>query len=172
MIARAVVQVERRSGGEGCCCHPGRTEPPSTPLATIRVLDDAQLGDRCRRHEASTPSTIPFDKVNRSDPAALHDQVAAQIRRAIADGEAHMGQRLPPARDLAAVLGVNPNTVLKALRVLRDEGLVEFRRGRGIRVAGTPERSAVIAHAHELVTLARDHGLKRDELLAIVQQVP
>lgn len=38
------------------------------------------------------------------------------------------GDRLPPARDLAAVLGVNPNTVLRALRTLREQGLVEFRR--------------------------------------------
>ena len=62
----------------------------------------------------------------------LHLRVAAELRRAIADGEAKPGERLPPARDLAAVLGVNSNTVLRALRRLRDEGLLEFRRGRGI----------------------------------------
>ncbi len=76
--------------------------------------------------------------VKQSDPASLHDQVAAQIRRAIADGEAGPGERLPLAKDLAAVLGVNKNTVLRALHTLRDEGLLEFRRGRGITVAGTP----------------------------------
>ena len=42
--------------------------------------------------------------IDRSDPVSLHDQVAAQIRRAIADGEAHPGERLPLAKDLAAVL--------------------------------------------------------------------
>ena len=84
-------------------------------------------------------------KVHRDDPTDLHEQVAAEIRRAIIDGEAKPGERLPPARDLAAVIGVNSNTVLRALRTLLDEGLLEFRRGRGITVAGTPERGAVIA---------------------------
>jgi GntR family transcriptional regulator len=113
-----------------------------------------------------------FDvKVNRSEPLDLHDQVAAEIRRAIADGEAKPGERLPPARDLAAVLGVNTNTVLRSLRGLRDEGLLEFRRGRGISVAGTPERGAVVQRARELVTFARHHGYSVDELIEIIEDV-
>ena len=78
-------------------------------------------------------------KVDRSESVALHDQVAAELRRAIAAGEASPGERLPPAKDLAAVLGVNINTVFRALRLLRDEGLLEFKRGRGVTVAGTPD---------------------------------
>jgi GntR family transcriptional regulator len=97
-------------------------------------------------------------KVDRDEPTQLYEQVAGEIRRAIADGEAKPGERLPPARDLAAVLGVNTNTVLRALRQLRDEGLLEFRRGRGISVAGTPQRGAVVEKARELVRFARQHG--------------
>jgi GntR family transcriptional regulator len=109
--------------------------------------------------------------IDRSDPTLLHDQVAAQIRRAIADGEARPGERLPPARDFAAVMGVNTNTVLRAMRLLRDEGLLEFRRGHGIRVAGTPQRGAVIDRARELVSFAREQGYQRDELVRIIEQV-
>jgi GntR family transcriptional regulator len=116
-------------------------------------------------------STMFYVKVNRSEPLDLHHQVAADIRRAIADGEAKPGERLPPARDLAAVLGVNTNTVLRSLRVLRDEGLLEFRRGRGISVAGTPERGAVVQRARELVTFARHHGYSVDELVEIIEDV-
>ena len=91
---------------------------------------------------------MPDFQVDHADPAFLHEQVAAEIRRAIADGEAVPGERLPPARDLAKVLGVNTNTVLRSMRQLRDEGLVEFRRGHGITVSGqAPQRSAVIARA-------------------------
>ena len=79
-------------------------------------------------------------KVDKADPTDLYQQVAGEIRRAIADGEAKPGERLPPAKDLAAVLEVNANTVLRALRLLRDEGQPQFRRGRGISVAATPER--------------------------------
>jgi len=110
--------------------------------------------------------------VNRSDPDPLHDQVAAQIRRAIAEGEAGPGERLPVARDLAAVLGVNKNTVLRALHVLREEGLLEFRRGRGITVAGTPQRGAVLARARDLLDFARHHGFAREELIQMIESLP
>lgn len=110
-------------------------------------------------------------KVSRDEPVQLHDQVAAEIRRAIADEEAKPGDRLPPARDLAAVLGVNTNTVLRALRALRDEGLLEFRRGRGITVAGTAPRGAVVEQARGLVHFARQHGYRLDELIDIIKTV-
>jgi DNA-binding transcriptional regulator YhcF (GntR family) len=61
----------------------------------------------------------------------------AEICRAIAGGQALPGERLPPARDLAAVPRMNRNTVSRALRLLRDEGLPEFRRGHGTTMAGT-----------------------------------
>ncbi len=66
------------------------------------------------------------------------------------------------------MLGVNTNTVLRALRLLRDEGLLEFRRGRGISVAGTPAHGAVVDKAHELVLLARRHGNRLEELVQII----
>jgi GntR family transcriptional regulator len=110
-------------------------------------------------------------RVDRSDPTAVFEQVAAEIRRAILDGEARPGERLPPARDLAAELGVNSNTVLRALRVLRDEGLLEFRRGRGVTVAGTPERTAMLAKARELVELSRRFGYRREEIVQIIESV-
>ena len=109
--------------------------------------------------------------VDRDDALPLHEQVAAEIRRAIADGEAGPGDRLPPARDLAAVLGVNSNTVLRALRMLRDEGLLEFRRGRGVTVAGTAERGAVVARAKDLVQFARRQGYRREELLELIESL-
>ncbi len=108
-------------------------------------------------------------KVDPEPNVPLYEQIAADIRRAIAEGEAKPGERLPLAKDLATVLGVNTNTVLRALHVLRNEGLLEFRRGRGITVAGTPERGAMLAKVHELLDFARKHGYRTDELIELIQ---
>lgn len=111
-------------------------------------------------------------QVDHSGPVPLHEQVAAAIRRAIADGEARPGERLPPAKDLAAVLGVNANTVFRALRTVLEKGLVEFRRGRGVSVTGiAPHRSVVIAKVRELVSVARRYGYGPAELAEIIEQV-
>jgi GntR family transcriptional regulator len=69
------------------------------------------------------------------------------------------------------VLGVNSNTVLRAMRMLRDEGLLEFRRGRGVTVTGTPEHGAVLARARELVQFARSHGYRADELARMIEEL-
>jgi GntR family transcriptional regulator len=123
-------------------------------------------------YNANVHSTKRTVEIDHSSPVPLHEQVAAAVRRAIAEGEARSGERLPPARDLAAVLGVNANTVFRALRTLRDEGLVEFRRGRGVSVTGiAPERSPVVAKARELVEVARRYGYRPEELAAIIEQV-
>jgi GntR family transcriptional regulator len=115
---------------------------------------------------------LGLERLDRRDPTLLHEQVAAEIRRAIADGEAGPGERIPQARDLAAELGVNTNTVLRALRALREEGLIEMGRGRSIRVTGTPQRSAVVERMKELVEFARGQGYRRDELVAMLQDLP
>jgi len=114
-------------------------------------------------------STMKIPEVNKNEAVPLYDQVAAEIRRAIADGEAARGERLPPAIDLADVLGVNKNTVIRALHLLRDEGLLDFTRGRGVRVVGTPEKSAVLVRINELLDYARQQGYRRDEVVAIIE---
>jgi len=114
-----------------------------------------------------------FDiRIERDESLALHEQVAAEIRGAIADGEAGPGDRLPLAEDIAAVVGVNTTTVLRALHILRDEGLLEFTRGRGVTVSGTPRRSTVLCHIRELLDVARQHGYRRDEIVALIAELP
>src|SRR5215510_9362912 len=111
-------------------------------------------------------------KLDSSDRLDLYEQVAAQIRRAIAEGEARPGERLPLAKDLAAVLGVNKNTVLRALHLLREEGLLEFRRGRGITVAGTLEHGSVLTQVRQLLAFARQQGYDRTDVIQMITDLP
>jgi GntR family transcriptional regulator len=124
------------------------------------------------KEPAGSPQRPLVGALDRTDPTFLHDQVAAEIRRAINEGEAKPGERIPQARDLATVLGVNTNTVLRALHVLRDEGLIEMGRGRATTVAGTAEQSVLQTKINELLDLARYQGYRRDELVAMIRRQP
>ncbi|MGA4841324.1 GntR family transcriptional regulator [Streptomyces sp. G45] len=109
---------------------------------------------------------LRLDTTNR---APLHEQIAGALRRAIAEGDHAPGDRLPSARDLSQALGVNANTTLRALRTLRDEGLLEFRRGRGVTVAeGARQRSALVDRVHDLVAEAARLGYGRADLIALI----
>jgi len=99
----------------------------------------------------------------------LHLQVAAEIRGAIAESEAAPGDRLPPAVDFATVLGVNENTIIRALHTLRDEGLLDFTRGRGVRVVGTAEKSAVLVRVGEMLELAGRFGYQPSDVITMIQ---
>ncbi|MCI4078830.1 MULTISPECIES: GntR family transcriptional regulator [Streptomyces] len=109
-------------------------------------------------------------RLDTTDSRPLHEQVAGAIRRAIAEGECAPGDRLPPARDLSLALGVNANTVLRGLRALRDEGVLEFRRGRGVTVAqGAGQRSELLERARELVADAARLGYSKTDLMEMIR---
>ncbi|MFF7132938.1 aminotransferase class I/II-fold pyridoxal phosphate-dependent enzyme [Streptomyces sp. NPDC008196] len=65
-------------------------------------------------------------------------EIAASVERAVGSGELEPGQLLPPMRELAAELSVNPNTVAAAYRTLRERGVIETAGRRGSRVRSKP----------------------------------
>lgn len=102
----------------------------------------------------------------------LQDQIAQQVRTLIASGELSTGERLPPASELATALSVDRNTVLAAYHQLREEGLLEFRRGRGTRVAESGSApSSVTTAVNELLALARSHGLDQTDLIRTIKEL-
>ena len=112
-------------------------------------------------------------RLDTADSRPLHEQVAGAIRRAIAEGECGPGDRLPPARDLARALDVNVNTVLRGLRALRDEGVLEFRRGRGVTVAaGADRRSVLLDRVRDLVADAAHLGYGKSDLIELIRGIP
>ncbi|MEV5987659.1 aminotransferase class I/II-fold pyridoxal phosphate-dependent enzyme [Streptomyces sp. NPDC052051] len=64
--------------------------------------------------------------------------IAASVESAVGDGKLEPGQLLPPMRQLATELGVNPNTVAAAYRILRERGVIETAGRRGSRVRSAP----------------------------------
>lgn len=108
--------------------------------------------------------------IDHSSTELLQHQIAGCVRLGVAEGQLTLGEQLPPAAELAEALSVDRNTVLAAYRQLRDEGVLEFRRGRGARIASlVPEPASVINAADALVALARQHGLGRRELIRIIE---
>jgi len=65
-------------------------------------------------------------------------EIAASVERAVGSGDLEPGQLLPPMRELAERLGVNPNTVAAAYRTLRERGVIETAGRRGSRVRSKP----------------------------------
>jgi GntR family transcriptional regulator len=107
----------------------------------------------------------------RLDPdatGALHERIAAAIRRAIGAGEFAAGVRLPTARQLAEQFDVNANTVLRAYRQLSAEGTIDLHPGRGAVVRGEPGRARLYELADELLSEAARLGFTRGELLALL----
>lgn len=108
--------------------------------------------------------------IDHAAKATLPDQIAGCVRRGLASGELSPGDRLPPAQELAAALGVDRNTVLSAYRSLRDQQYLEFRRGRGVRISETPPgETPVEAAARELLSLAHRHGYNRSDVHRIIE---
>jgi DNA-binding transcriptional regulator YhcF (GntR family) len=111
-------------------------------------------------------------EIDHSSRELLQHQIASCVRHGVASGELAVGEQLPPAAELAAALSVDRNTVLAAYRQLRDEGLLEFRRGRGARVASAVTEPVPVTEAAEtLVAVAREHGLGRSELIRLIEEL-
>ena len=110
-------------------------------------------------------------QLDSASPTPLWAQLVASLRRSIHDGEVTIGEKLPSAGDLADSLDLNKNTVLRAYRQLRDEGVVELRRGRGATVVAGADGGRVLPEAveaalDELAAIARESSIPMSDLVA------
>ena len=82
-------------------------------------------------------------RVDAQSPIPIRWQLAEQLKHAIEGGGVSRNQPLPSIRELAGFLGINPNTVARAIEDLKRSGYVEARRGRRVFVASTlPTRTS------------------------------
>jgi GntR family transcriptional regulator len=117
--------------------------------------------------------SFPLD-VDLDSAVLLYAQIERQLRALLANGRWRAGERLPSVRETAVRLQVNPLTVVKAYRILQDEGLLESRPGAGIYAAQAPRggrgerRQAVLRKLEEAVGEAG--GMPREELEELFEQ--
>ncbi|MFT3715703.1 MAG: GntR family transcriptional regulator [Gordonia sp. (in: high G+C Gram-positive bacteria)] len=110
-------------------------------------------------------------RIQPSAATPIFRQLADSVRADIAAGRIGAGDRLPSAREVAESLDVNVHTVLRAYQELRDEGLVELRRGRGAVV--TPLADDVRALEDDVRALAAKAAalnLNSDTLSALIKE--
>lgn len=112
--------------------------------------------------------------VNFDSPIAVYTQIENQILFDVASGRLKAGDRAPSGRDLSLMLGVNPNTVMKAYRDLELGGIVESRRGVGVTVTEKAPRLAreratalVAGHLRESVAECLAVGMKPPQIRSL-----
>jgi GntR family transcriptional regulator len=103
------------------------------------------------------------------DPRPPYRQIADQLRTAIYEREFPPGAQLPSERDLVLRFGTAPQTVRQALNVLKSEGLVIGRPGRGVFVREKPPLIHRLHAARRFVTEAREQGRSADVRLLGVE---
>ncbi|MGH7174720.1 MAG: GntR family transcriptional regulator [Gemmataceae bacterium] len=115
--------------------------------------------------------------INTASRVPIYQQLAQQIREAIARGELQPEASLPSVRQLSRELIVNPNTVARAYTELEREGLLVSRPGRGIYVAQPRNDLTPAARDRRLtgqldrwLTEAVHLGYAADEVLRLVAQ--
>ena len=117
---------------------------------------------------------ITFDNFIKEDGQPIYLQILLHIKRGIIAGTVKDGDELPSRRVLSALLGVNPNTVQKAYRLLEEEGLMQSHAGAKSYMSLIPDRVEGIRaellenDARAIVAAMRQMGLNREEAIALI----
>lgn len=118
---------------------------------------------------------ISFDDFLPEDGIPIYMQILRHIKRGIVSGIIINNDELPSRRVLSALLGVNPNTVQKAYKVLEDEGLIDSRLGAKSCMSLSSEkiervRNELIENdALSVITAMKQMGLSKDDALALIE---
>lgn len=116
-----------------------------------------------------------FFEINPANGVAIFEQIARQVKYAIANEALRAGDMVPSVRELATKLAVNPNTVARAYRDLQADGFLEPLRGEGLRVTkeavsrSQKHRTRLLNERIRLVVVeARQSGITREQFDTIV----
>ena len=119
---------------------------------------------------------VSFDSFLMTDGTPIYLQIITYLKRGMVAGTVTDADELPSRRVLSARLGVNPNTVQKAYRLLEEEGLIASRSGAKSCIALSPEalariRQELLEHdARQIVSALGQMGLSKAEALALIDR--
>lgn len=105
----------------------------------------------------------------------IYEQIVRAVKKAIATGQLQPGQQMPAVRVISRELGVNPNTVQKAIARLTDDGVLQSHPGQGSFVAErqpspASEQTKTLEPLIEQLLIESAHlGLTPAELIALIQ---
>ena len=120
---------------------------------------------------------LTFDSFSPQEGLPIYLQIIRHIKRGIAAGTVAAGDELPSRRVLSAQLGVNPNTVQKAYRLLEEEGLLESRSGAksvltlSERKVGQVRSKLLEGEIAVLVAALKETGTSKEEALELVARL-
>ena len=117
---------------------------------------------------------LNFDRLVLDESGPIYLQILRYVKQGIAAGTIANGEELPSRRVVSALLGVNPNTVQKAYRLLEEEGLIQSHTGaKSCVVADEAARSRVRTQlldqdARAMISAMKQMGVTREEALALL----
>lgn len=120
---------------------------------------------------------ISFDHFQKEDGLPVYLQIVFYIKRGVVAGTIQDGDILPSRRVVSALLGVNPNTVQKAYRILEEEDLIQSRSGaKSCMVLNEPvirkiRRELVEKDTRSIVHTLRQMGLSREEVHSLIDRL-
>ena len=117
---------------------------------------------------------ITFEKFTMDDSGPIYGQIVRYVKRGIVAGRIEDGDELPSRRVLSATLGVNPNTIQKAYRMLEDEGIIQSHAGaKSYVVLDEAKVEAIREELAEndigaMISALKQSGLTREEGLELI----
>lgn len=119
---------------------------------------------------------ISFNEFSMQDGSPIYQQILLYIKRGVIAGIVKDGDELPSRRVLSALLGVNPNTVQKAYRLLEEEQLIQSLQGSKSTMVLTEEKIAAIreelleADAKGAVQKLKQMGISKEEAVSLINK--
>ena len=118
---------------------------------------------------------ISFDSFIAQDGVPIYLHIVKHIKSGIVSGTVVNGDEVPSRRVLSALLGVNPNTIQKAYKLLEDDGLMESRSGAKSYMIFDDTTVALVrkqlleSDATAIISSLKQMGLSKEEALALIE---